>query len=209
MRPPAFAKALAGPVWARGFAASLGAHLLALLLIAGLAWLKARSAPPEVELDMARTLAPPVLSVAPPKALPARHDWVQAKKGSLAKPQDLTESAEADAQASCPPPCPETAGAYAPAGLAITPPSMLDAIDPDDYPRAAARQGLQGKVVAELYIDTEGKVREVRLAQKGEEVFNQWVLGKMRACRFRPARDAQGRPMAVVFRQGFNFLLNN
>jgi len=209
MWPPAFAKAPAGPVWARGFAASLGAHLMALLLIALLAWLKQRAAPPEVELDMARTLAPPVLSVAPPKAPPAHREWVQAKKGSLAKPQDLTESAEAEAQASCPPPCPETAGAYAPAGLAITPPSMLDAIDPEDYPRAAARQGLQGKVVAELYIDAEGKVREVRLAQRGEEVFNQWVLDKMRACRFRPARDAQGQPMAVVFRQGFNFLLNN
>jgi TonB family protein len=209
MGTPAFAKAPARLVWARGFAASLGVHLAAVLFIALLAWVKQRAAPPEVELDMARTLAPPVLSVAPPKAAPAHREWVQSRKGSLAQPQELTESAEAEAQAACPPPCPETTGAYAPAGLAITPPSMIDAIDPDDYPRAAAHQGLQGRVTAELYIDDQGRVRQVRLTQRGEEAFNQWVLEKMRACRFRPALDGQGRPMAVVYRQSFNFQLNN
>lgn len=109
----------------------------------------------------------------------------------LPEPQE-----EAGAGPPCPPPCPENAGDWIPASAASRKPVWTQGlITEDDYPRELRRQGVEGKVVAEVLIDARGQVRDVSLRQSSHPQFNALVLDRLRSARFQPAFDRQGDPV--------------
>jgi hypothetical protein len=192
--------------WAMGFGASLLVHMLLAGAIPMAAWITRSGTAKTVEIDM--TQAPPVPSLpARPQAM--RKEWVRSKSGKMAPvPDSLTETAESEAQISCPPPCPETPGAYMPSGLAARAPRMRGSIDTSDYPRQALKQGLEAKVLTELFIDSAGKVREVRVLNEAPEIFKAWVREKMMGLEFDPAYDEKGLAIPVLLKLPISFVLD-
>jgi TonB family protein len=77
-------------------------------------------------------------------------------------------------------------------------PTLVQRVDPK-YPEEARVEKVEGVVVLDAVVDTEGKVTETtpvkdpdaRLTKAATEAVLQW--------RFEPARDAKGKPIAVVY----------
>lgn len=74
------------------------------------------------------------------------------------------------------------------------------------YPPAAKRRGIQGAVVMDLLIDTEGKVREVTFVQGPEASLNTAALNAVRGFLFKPAK-IQDKAVAVRIRYAYRFVL--
>jgi protein TonB len=66
----------------------------------------------------------------------------------------------------------------------------------DDYPRLAKKKNETGRVVLEIYIDTQGGVRDVHLMVSSSPELNEVAVRKLKEARFEPAYDATGRPVA-------------
>jgi TonB family protein len=56
------------------------------------------------------------------------------------------------------------------------------------YPAVAIEKGLEGKVVVAAYIDTLGRVAEIKVESTTEPTFNDAALDAVRATDFEPAR---------------------
>jgi TonB family protein len=93
---------------------------------------------------------------------------------------------------------PEQASPWVPASQTARRPQWVgNLIDPDSYPAVARSLGGTGKVVMVVHIDSQGKVRDVRLSQGSSyEVLDQFAVDKVRNGIFTPAYDAQGSPVA-------------
>jgi TonB family protein len=152
-----------------------------------------------MELDLSqapRVAAPQGKPQGRPK--PARA-WTAARKGVLAPaPARVTESAQEETVNPCPPPCPDTPGDFVPASQAASQPRWIEGqFTGSDYPRVAAIANQDGLVKLSVFIDAEGRVRDVRLLKGSYEALNEAALRKVRAARFEPARDASGRAIPV------------
>ncbi|HTB34221.1 MAG TPA: energy transducer TonB [bacterium] len=189
------------------------ALLLSLLLHglaygAGLGWMAWRERADEsMDIDLSRsTLIPMLANLQGKRAPKPEEDWVMDTGRKLAPQQQkpLSPSAQAEeapAGPPCPPPCPSNAGDWAPASAAVRRPEWTDGmISESDYPTEARYKNQTGKVVAEVLLDSEGKVREVQLLQGSYESLDDKTLEKLRAARFTPCMDANGKPFPCRLR---------
>jgi protein TonB len=84
-------------------------------------------------------------------------------------------------------------------------PAVVQKIEPV-YPDLARIAGLEGKVIAHLWIDKHGKVREVKIIKSDSEIFNQPVKDAALQWVFTPAMMKNG-PVAVWLAVPFIFSL--
>jgi protein TonB len=110
--------------------------------------------------------------------------------------------------APCVEPCPEGDGSggggtgeghglYVPASETSRKPRWVgNFITSADYPRLARENGKDGRVIVSVFIDDKGQVQDVRLLQGAYEALNDVALRKVRAAKFTPAFDAQGKAVA-------------
>ena len=82
-------------------------------------------------------------------------------------------------------------GPYRP-GSGITPPSLLREVKPD-YTEDARRRGIEGDVVLEIVVRSDGTVGDVRLLQGLGAGLDQRAIDAVRQWRFAPARGASAR----------------
>lgn len=74
-----------------------------------------------------------------------------------------------------------------------------------DYPELAKQAGIEGTVVAQLLIGTDGRVYDVKV-MKGPEIFHAAVMAAARKCVFTPAKQ-RDKPVAVWVAVPFIFSL--
>ena len=74
------------------------------------------------------------------------------------------------------------------------------------YPDLAHRAGVEGKVWVKMWIDKEGKVRDVIILKSDAEIFNKAVIEACKQYRFTPALMNNG-PVAVWVAMDFVFKL--
>lgn len=74
------------------------------------------------------------------------------------------------------------------------------------YPEEAKQQRLQGKVVMDLLIDAEGRVRDVKLVSGEHSLLNQAAADAVRSFKFKPA-NIEGKSVAVKIRYAYRFVL--
>jgi TonB family protein len=85
------------------------------------------------------------------------------------------------------------------------PPTAIKRVQPV-YPKFAAKANLQGKVLALLWVDKSGMVREVRILRSDSDIFNQAVIDAAKQYVFTPA-TFQNEPVAVWIAMPFSFSL--
>ncbi len=84
-------------------------------------------------------------------------------------------------------------------------PEVLTMVTPT-YPSIALRAGLEGKVWVKIWVNKEGKVRDVVLISSDSDVFTEAAIEAARQCVFRPAYMSAG-PVAVWVFMPFRFTL--
>ena len=82
--------------------------------------------------------------------------------------------------------------------------SVLHRVEPE-YPEEARKQGIEGTVVADVYIDGEGKVLEVKTIS-GPPQLTQAVVDAVKQWTFKP-HDVGGHPVAMQTNVTLNFRL--
>ena len=81
--------------------------------------------------------------------------------------------------------------------------TILDRIE---YPQMARRQGLEGTVFLELFIDEQGRIRSIEVLRDPGFGFAQAAIAALEGIRVRPA-EANGVPVAVRYRYPVRFQL--
>ncbi len=66
------------------------------------------------------------------------------------------------------------------------PPVIIKAVKPE-YPELALRAGIQGKVTVRIWVDKEGKARQVEILRTDADIFNEAALAAARQMLFTPA----------------------
>lgn len=87
------------------------------------------------------------------------------------------------------------------------PPVMLNASSPVGYPAALYARGIEGKVVLQLYVDEQGKLRtdSTRVSESsGYPAFDSAALAAVPSFKFAPALR-NGTPVAALFLQPVHF----
>jgi protein TonB len=85
-------------------------------------------------------------------------------------------------------------------------PQIVKRVEPP-YPDIARRAGLEGKVWVKIWVDKEGKVRDVVIMKSDSEIFNQSVVDACKQWVWTPALMNSG-PVAVWVAMNFVFKLN-
>jgi protein TonB len=77
------------------------------------------------------------------------------------------------------------------------------------YPAAAARAGLQGRVVLRAHVAADGTPTDIAvLSTSGADRLDRAAAEALRACRFRPATRG-GQPVPGIADVPYNFVLTN
>jgi len=84
-------------------------------------------------------------------------------------------------------------------------PQVIKRIEPD-YPEVARKAGLEGTVWVKLWVDKEGKVKDVVILKSAAEVFNQPAIDAAKQWLFTPALMKTG-PVSVWMSMSFKFYL--
>jgi protein TonB len=74
------------------------------------------------------------------------------------------------------------------------------------YPPEAREKKIEGKVVMELLIDAEGKVRNATIVSGPGYGLNEAALEAIYRFKFKPA-EVEGKPVAVKIPYTYNFVL--
>ncbi len=85
-------------------------------------------------------------------------------------------------------------------------PQVIKRIEPV-YPELARKAGLEGTVWVKLWVDKEGKVKDVVILKSASEIFNQPAIDAAKLWIFTPAMMKTG-PVSVWISLSFNFKLN-
>ncbi|MEK9136376.1 MAG: TonB family protein, partial [Bacteroidota bacterium] len=86
-------------------------------------------------------------------------------------------------------------------------PQLVKKIEPK-YPELAMRAGLEGKVIVKIWVDKEGKVRQVVVLKSDAEIFNDTAVEAAKQFVFTPAYMNNG-PVAVWVSFPFRFKLTD
>jgi TonB family protein len=84
-------------------------------------------------------------------------------------------------------------------------PTVIKRVEPI-YPEIARKVNLEGKVIAYLWVDKKGKVRDVKIFKSDSEIFNQSVIDAAKQYMFTPAMMKNG-PVSVWIAVPFTFQL--
>jgi TonB family protein len=173
----------------------------------GLGWAAWRDRAEGMELDLAHSSLMPLPAALKSEQAPHEEEqWVMDSGRRLAPrpPQPVSITAKADeAQpaAYCPPPCPSNAADWAAATSAVRRPEWTEGmIGEADYPAEARAKNQTGKVVVEVLLDAEGHVRDVQMLAGSYQSLNAKTLEKLRAARFTPCMDGNGKPFPCRMR---------
>ena len=98
------------------------------------------------------------------------------------------------------------AGATGRIGGAIKAPRVRTKIDPA-YPPYAREQRVQGSVVLWMVVDTDGRVKHVRVAKSVCCGLDEQAVAAIRQWKFDPATNKDGKPVAVQLNVEINFRL--
>ena len=79
----------------------------------------------------------------------------------------------------------------------ITAPKVIHKVNPT-YPEEARQQGIQGIVVSEAIIDSEGTVVDVKVLESPDEILNQPTVDALTQWKFEPATK-DGKPIDVIY----------
>jgi protein TonB len=93
-----------------------------------------------------------------------------------------------------------------PVSEGMTPPEPIVKLVKPEYPADAKAAGLEGTVVIRYVVNEQGDVTEVR-AMKGPPELHAVCVAAVKAMRFKPALDADGKPVMVVRYMKFPFKL--
>lgn len=93
-----------------------------------------------------------------------------------------------------------------PAGQVAHPPSLVRRVTPQ-YPRAARQRGIEGLVVLEAILDTEGRVGEDIKILESVPALDRAAREALRQWRFKPARNEVGTSVAVILEVPIRFVL--
>lgn len=85
-------------------------------------------------------------------------------------------------------------------------PQVIKRVEPA-YPELARKAGLEGMVWIKLWVDKEGKVKDVVILKSASEIFNQPAIDAAKQWIFTPAMMKTG-PVSVWISLSFNFKLN-
>lgn len=134
-------------------------------------------------------------------------EWTLPSKKRLA--QKTLPEKENNPGEKCPPRCfMEGVGEYISGDAAFQKPCWIgNFIESSDYPRVAAEEGKDGKVILSVIIDREGRVRDAQMLAGKYEILNQVALQKVRSALFSPAYDKEGNPVACRVRVPILFQL--
>lgn len=193
---------------ARSFLLSLLIH--GSMVCAGvgfIAWEKAHSAlVTEIDLKNSSLLLRPRSAIRP-FSVAASEPWVLAlekgrqAKSVLPKPKPpvapIADEEPAGTGTGTGPAQPEAPAWVSASSAAHIPEWAEGMITEDDYPRAARKQGREGRVVAKVVIDAEGKVTDVQITAGDDPEFAAVVLDRLKKARFKPGLDREGHPIAV------------
>jgi protein TonB len=79
--------------------------------------------------------------------------------------------------------------------------NVVQLFSTDDYPKKAAKVGMEGRVIARLIVSTRGTVRKCEILESSG-----WAILDKQTCkilkkraRFSPARNQQGKPIEDIF----------
>lgn len=75
------------------------------------------------------------------------------------------------------------------------------------YPQKAKLQGRESEILAEVYIDAEGRPRKVIILKSGGQDFDQSVIEAISQSSFSPAISKEAKPVPVRVRIPFKFEL--
>ncbi len=95
-------------------------------------------------------------------------------------------------------------GPYRP-GSGIEPPGLVREVPPD-YTEQARRAGLEGEVLLEMIVTTEGTVTDVRVIRPLGAGLDERAVAAVRQWQFSPARR-RGTPVAVLVEVAVEFRL--
>jgi periplasmic protein TonB len=93
-----------------------------------------------------------------------------------------------------------------PVSEGMTPPEPVVKLVKPEYPADAKAAGLEGTVVVRYVVNEQGDVTDVR-AMKGPPELHAVCVAAVKAMRFKPALDADGKPVMVVRYMKFPFKL--
>lgn len=85
-------------------------------------------------------------------------------------------------------------------------PEFIQKVKPE-YPLTARVRDIESSVIAEGYIDAEGKMRKVVIVKSGSTEFDAAVIAALYKSKFKPAISKEGKPVAVKVRIPFKFEL--
>lgn len=105
-----------------------------------------------------------------------------------------------------PPPPPPQVKKPVPVSEGMTPPEPIVKLVKPEYPADAKAAGLEGTVVIRYVVNEQGDVTDVR-AVKGPPEFHAVCVAAVKAMRFSPALDPDGKPVMVVRYMKFPFKL--
>jgi TonB family protein len=89
----------------------------------------------------------------------------------------------------------------------MTEPVKIDGASPS-YPESARKDKVQGTVVLQAVIDSDGKVVDVMAVESPDERLTVAAAEAVRTWRFRPALDADGNAIKVSYKLTIKFNLS-
>jgi len=147
---------------------------------------------------------PPPTAAPPPPPQFGLPDGAMSDNGSFAVATGNTVMKKQDAVVKPPP----VVQALPPAPVALTrPPDEAVPVKPE-YPEWALDQGVTAVVVAQVTIDANGTVTDVRIVRSGGRDFDRSARAALAAARYRPYIK-EGRAVPAVFERRFDFQLEN
>ena len=80
----------------------------------------------------------------------------------------------------------------------MTAPEVTNKVDPK-YPEETRKEGVSGTVILDVVIDSTGAVEDVNVLEDPDTRLSAAAVDAVRQWRFEPARDKNGKPIAVCY----------
>lgn len=93
-----------------------------------------------------------------------------------------------------------------PAGQVAHPPTVVSRVDPQ-YPRPARLAGIEGRVVLEAILDTQGRIGSDIKVLRSVPQLDDAAIAALRRWRFKPARNEGGQAVPVILEVPIRFVL--
>jgi protein TonB len=92
-------------------------------------------------------------------------------------------------------------------GGAISEPQVKEKVPPS-YPEQARKERIQGTVVLDAVVEADGTIGTIEVVRSDHELLSEAAVEAVRHWRYEPARDEDGRAVAVIYSVTINFRLS-